>query len=61
MKPPENLNLPYFAYGLFKPGELAYPKVEKFVESTTKEWPIGNCRLWVAERVEAYRGYYGLH
>ena len=49
MKLPDNLNLPYFAYGLFKPGELAYQKVKKFVEGTPKEWNITNCRLWVRD------------
>ena len=26
------LNLPFFAYGTFKPGQLAYPKIEKYVK-----------------------------
>jgi len=33
MKPPANLELPFFAYGLFKPGEPAHKIIGKFLES----------------------------
>ena len=29
---PRNTNLPFFAYGIFKPGQLAYPKIMNYVE-----------------------------
>lgn len=29
---PEDLSLPFFAYGLFRPGELAYPLIREFVD-----------------------------
>ena len=35
MKPPENTNLPFFAYGLFKPGELAYFQLHEYVLKVT--------------------------
>jgi hypothetical protein len=31
MELPPNTNLPYFAYGLFKPGELAFNQIEEFI------------------------------
>ena len=31
LDPPEHSNLPFFAYGVFKPGQLAFSKIEKFV------------------------------
>lgn len=32
MKMPENINLPYFAYGLFKPDEISFNQIEADVE-----------------------------
>lgn len=32
LKLPERIDLPYFAYGLFKPGELAYGQLESLVD-----------------------------
>ena len=29
---PINLDLPFFAYGIFKPGQLAYPLIEDYVK-----------------------------
>ena len=27
---PDNLNLPFFAYGIFKPDQIAYPQIKRF-------------------------------
>jgi hypothetical protein len=36
---PERSDLPYFAYGLFKPGELAYGQIESLVNGeSVKRW-----------------------
>ena len=32
LNPPQNSDLPFFAYGIFKPGQLAYSKIEKCVK-----------------------------
>ncbi len=32
LKPPRNTDLPFFAYGIFKPGQLAYSKIVDFVK-----------------------------
>ena len=32
MKPPADMSLPYFDYGLFKPGELPFKQIEKFLD-----------------------------
>jgi hypothetical protein len=32
VKPPDDLSLPFFAYGIFRPGQLAYFRVRDFVE-----------------------------
>ncbi len=37
LDPPERTDLPYFAYGLFKPGELAYGQIEHFLEGAPVE------------------------
>lgn len=29
---PRNTNLPFFAYGIFKPGQLAYPQIRNYVD-----------------------------
>ena len=29
---PDNLNLPFFSYGIFRPGEIAYPVLENLVD-----------------------------
>ena len=36
LKPPSDINLPFFAYGIFKPGQLAYSKIEQYVEKYEK-------------------------
>ncbi len=36
MKQPDNISLPFFAYGLFKPGQLCYPRIRDLVESSDK-------------------------
>lgn len=33
LKPPKNTDLPFFAYGIFKPNQLAYSRIKNFVES----------------------------
>ena len=42
MKLPENTNLPFFAYGLFKPGELAYFQLHEYVQVTSPALARGN-------------------
>jgi len=37
MNLPSNIKLPYFAYGLFKPDELAYNQIKNFVERFSEE------------------------
>ena len=32
---PEDINLPFFAYGIFKPGQIAHPKIKRFVDEYT--------------------------
>lgn len=40
IKLPKNKNLPFFAYGIFKPGQLSYSKIEKYVSNSPKEYDI---------------------
>ena len=35
LKLPEDISLPFFAYGIFKPGQVAYPKIKRFVDEYT--------------------------
>ena len=34
---PEDTSLPFFAYGVFKPGEISYPRIEPYVKSGADE------------------------
>ena len=34
---PKDITLPFFAYGFFKPGELAYHQIEKYVGGSTEK------------------------
>lgn len=36
INPPQNTDLAFFTYGIFKPGQLGYKRIEKYVESYTK-------------------------
>lgn len=36
LETPSDPSLPFFAYGLFKPGELAYPQIREFVDFKTE-------------------------
>ena len=40
IKPPRNKSLPFFAYGFYKPHQLAYPVIEDFVDGTPKKSKI---------------------
>jgi len=36
MNRPDNISLPFFAYGIFKPGQLCYSRIGDLVENSTK-------------------------
>ena len=37
IQPPNDTNLPFFAYGFYKPHQLAYPQIEIFVKGTPQK------------------------
>ncbi len=37
MKLPENINLPFFTYGLFKPGQICYFRVQELVDTIMED------------------------
>ena len=41
MNRPDNISLPFFAYGIFKPGQLCYSRIADFVENSTKRMVPG--------------------
>lgn len=55
MKPPPNMDLPYLTYGLFKPNELAFKHIEKFVDKTEKITIPGF--LWVRDGLPMFDFY----
>ena len=42
MELPQNTNLPFFSYGIFKPGELAFHRIKDYVLSQKKIIVKGN-------------------
>lgn len=36
-RPEDNIDLPFFAYGMFKPNQLAFPKIKDYVSDYSKE------------------------
>lgn len=64
MELPQNTELPYFAYGLFKPGELAYKQIKEFVDEKPQKKVINGSllvrdglpllKLGTLEKVEGY-------
>lgn len=44
LKRPNNPNLPYFAYGPFKPGQVGFPIIKYFVKDI-KEATLNNYKL----------------
>ncbi len=42
---PIDITIPFFAYGIFQPGQIAYFKLEPFVESATKAEINGNLAI----------------
>ena len=36
LKKPRDMNLPFFAYGIFKPGQIAYSKIKDYVEEKSE-------------------------
>lgn len=49
LEPPSDQNSPFFAYGLLKPGELAFPLLEPFVASRERAWTHG--KLWLRDGI----------
>lgn len=49
LEPPSDQNSPFFAYGLLKPGELAFPLLEPFVTGRERAWTHG--RLWLRDGI----------
>jgi hypothetical protein len=45
MERPKNTELPYFAYGLFKPRELAFNQIEEFVSEKPKKMAVNGSLL----------------
>ena len=37
IEPPEDTTLPFFAYGFYKPHQLAYPQIESYVKGMPKK------------------------
>lgn len=48
MEFPENVQLPFFAYGAFRPGELAYLRIKPFVERVDNHAVVGG-QLWIRD------------
>ena len=42
---PQNINLPFFAYGIFKPGELAFYRIKEFVKNHSQITVDGNLKI----------------
>lgn len=38
---PKNIDLPFFAYDVFKPGEIAFSRIEDFIDEKRTEWFSG--------------------
>ena len=45
VRPPDDINKPFFAYGIFKKGQIAHFKLEPFVSEVDEEAEIENCEL----------------
>ncbi len=45
---PSDTSLPFFAYGFLKPGEIAYPRIRKFVEEPAIEATVEGT-LWLRD------------
>ena len=48
MEFPANVQLPFFAYGTFRPGELAYLRIKPFVESVNNQAVVKG-DLWIRD------------
>jgi hypothetical protein len=49
MKIPDNVNLPYFAYGLFKPNEPAHHTISQYLIETPKPRTINGIGFWIRD------------
>ena len=58
MKSPANTNLPYFDYGLFKPGELAFKKIADFLNASPEHYTINGLFLWLRDGVPLLGDHY---
>lgn len=54
MKLPENTNLPFFAYGLFKPGELAHRQIKDYIDGNHKKALISGS-LWIRDGLPLFK------
>lgn len=51
VSPPDDLNKPFFAYGVFKKGQLAHSKIEDYVESVDDDAEIENCMMMIRDGI----------
>jgi hypothetical protein len=49
MKMPSDMNLPYFAYGLFKPNEPAHSAISQYLTEKPKPWTINDIGFWIRD------------
>lgn len=49
MNLPENTNLPYFTYGLFKPNEPAHHTISQYLTGEPKPYTINGIGLWIRD------------
>lgn len=40
LEKPDDIDLPFFAYGIFKPGQLAHSKIKRFIDEITNDVEI---------------------
>lgn len=53
VNPPDDLNKPFFAYGIFKKGQIAYSKIENFVKTVddADDVKIENCMMNIRDGI----------
>jgi len=57
MRPPRDTSLPFFAYGVFRPGELAFLQIKEFVQNCCESKTPGKLRVRDGLPIAALESY----
>ena len=51
VEPPDDINKPFFAYGVFKEGQIAHSKIKHYVDHIDYDVEVLNCKMMIRDGI----------